>query len=291
VVAHLKREPYDLQLVGWWETSMVKARAPFLEDGSQFGISRTAFRRTRKAQKRELMLEWFGQNFEDPAQSTSYVTAEGGYLWNHGGPYDAKEQLFDKFGDIVPEFLIDEVVEDVEEDGLTEWAGNPRGEGHEDYEPPPGPPALDSFSDEPNARYGSKEDHKTRDRVLAALAHLRAAIDQPKPVGIGHNNPPEDEPETDEVTKLRTAVTELQVEFAKPAPPISLVKKLTAPLRDAVIASMTWIGKKLDKAVDAAMTTTGAGVAVAIGTQYNEPLRKALSAIIDWLKIVATQVF
>lgn len=270
---------------------MVKARAPFLEDGSQFGISRTAFRRTRKAQKRELMLEWFGQNFEDPAQSTSYVTAEGGYLWNHGGPYDAKEQLFDKFGDIVPEFLIDEVVEDVEEDGLTEWAGNPRGEGHEDYEPPPGPPALDSFSDEPNARYGSKEDHKTRDRVLAALAHLRAAIDQPKPVGIGHNNPPEDEPETDEVTKLRTAVTELQVEFAKPAPPISLVKKLTAPLRDAVIASMTWIGKKLDKAVDAAMTTTGAGVAVAIGTQYNEPLRKALSAIIDWLKIVATQVF
>ena len=68
-------------------------------------------------------------------------------------------------------------------------------------------------------------------------------------------------------------------------------RALGPSLRDAVMASMTWIGKKLDKAADAALTTTGAGVAVAVATQYNEPLRKALSAIIDWLKIVATQVF
>ena len=53
----------------------------------------------RKAQKRELMLRWFGQNFEDPAQHTSYISAEGGYMWNHGGPYDAKDEIFGMFGD------------------------------------------------------------------------------------------------------------------------------------------------------------------------------------------------
>jgi hypothetical protein len=51
----------------------------FLEDGSQFGISRTQFRRMRKAEKLELMVQWFHQNFEDPAERPSYVSAEGGY--------------------------------------------------------------------------------------------------------------------------------------------------------------------------------------------------------------------
>jgi hypothetical protein len=83
----------------------MKEKPPFLEDGSQFGVSRSSFRRMRKAEKRELMIQWFHQNFEDPAQHTSYISAEGGYLWNHGGPYDAKEQLFYQFGDIVSEAL------------------------------------------------------------------------------------------------------------------------------------------------------------------------------------------
>lgn len=53
-------------------------KRPFLEDGSQFGVSRTQFRRMRKAEKRERMVQWFRQNFEDPAERTSYVSAEGG---------------------------------------------------------------------------------------------------------------------------------------------------------------------------------------------------------------------
>jgi hypothetical protein len=49
----------------------MKEKPPFLEDGSQFGVSRSSFRRIRKAEKRELMIQWFHQNFEDPAQHTS----------------------------------------------------------------------------------------------------------------------------------------------------------------------------------------------------------------------------
>jgi hypothetical protein len=268
---------------------MAKARSPFIEDGSQFGISRTDFRRAPKARKRELMIEWFGQNFEDPAENTSYVTAEGGYLWNHGGPYDARGQLYDKFGDIVPEPLIEDVVEEIESDGLTEWAGT---RSHEDdYEPPPEPPSLDSFTDEPTAKYGSNEDHQARERVRAALHQLRAALDQSRPVGIGHNQPPEDEPEPEELTKLRPVVIELQIEFAKTNPSISFVKKLAAPLREAAIASIKWVGRKLDKAVDAAITAAVPTAVVAVGAAYSEQLRKALDAIISWLDIVARTIF
>jgi hypothetical protein len=32
-------------------------KPPFLEDGSQYGVSRTQFRRMRKAEKRELMVQ------------------------------------------------------------------------------------------------------------------------------------------------------------------------------------------------------------------------------------------
>jgi hypothetical protein len=91
---------------------------PFLEDGSQFRVSRTAFRRMRKAEKLELMIGWFHQNYEDPAQKTPYESAEGGYQWIWGGPYEARDELYSKFGDIVSESLIEEAVKEIESDGL-----------------------------------------------------------------------------------------------------------------------------------------------------------------------------
>ena len=93
---------------------------PFLEDGSQFGVSKEAFRRMKNADKKELMLSWFFQNFEDPAERTPYESAEGGYQWIWGGPYDAREQLDSMFGELVSESLIEQVVELIERNG-TEW--------------------------------------------------------------------------------------------------------------------------------------------------------------------------
>lgn len=43
------------------------------------------------------MVEWFHMNFEDPAHNTPYESAEGGYQWIWGGPYDAEEELQDAF--------------------------------------------------------------------------------------------------------------------------------------------------------------------------------------------------
>ncbi len=97
-------------------------KPPFLEDGSQHGVSRTQFRHMRKAEKREAMIDWFHANFEDPAENTSYSTGEGGYLWNYGGPHDASEELYEKFDGIASQALIEEVILEVQRDGILEWA-------------------------------------------------------------------------------------------------------------------------------------------------------------------------
>jgi hypothetical protein len=270
----------------------MKEDRPFLEDGSQFGVSRTGFRRVRKAEKRELMIQWFHENFEDPVKRTPYESAEGGYQWIWGGPYNAGEQLFSKFGDIVPESLIEEVAEELEKHGLVDWAPTPSRDDYDDDEPPPEPISLDVFLDKPSDRYGTPEDHEARARVRTALGHLRDVLDRPRPVGIGHNRPPEDiEEEPEEIKELRPALIELRAEFSKPNPAISLVKRWAQPLRDAVIASGTWAARKLDKAIDAAATVGGGGIAVGIGAHYSESLHSALDAVIKWLEIAARHVF
>ena len=43
-------------------------------------------------------------------------------LYIHGGPYDAEEKLSSRFGDQFPEEVIRAVVEDVESEGVYEWA-------------------------------------------------------------------------------------------------------------------------------------------------------------------------
>jgi hypothetical protein len=45
------------------------------------------------------MVEWFFENYEDPANGVPYETAEGGYIYYLGGPYDAGDVLWEHFPD------------------------------------------------------------------------------------------------------------------------------------------------------------------------------------------------
>ena len=94
-----------------------------------------------------------------------------------------------------------------------------------------------------------------------------------------------------EPVKLQPVVLQLQVEFGKPNPSIPEVKKLATPLRDAVMASIRWIGRKLDTAVDTAIRAAVPAAIVAVSASYSEPLRKALDTIVSWLDLVARTVF
>jgi hypothetical protein len=262
---------------------------PFLEDGSQFGISRTAFRRMRKDEKRELMIQWFHQNYEDPAERTSYVSAEGGYLWNHGGPHDATEQLYDMFGQIVSEKLIEEVAEEVEADGITDWAPV-HDEYQDDDELLSDSPALDEFSDKPTDQYGSALDLEAREHARVVLQDLLAILNEPKPAGIGHNNPPDEIEEFETAEELRTDVVALHAEFGKKKPSISLVKKLGTTLRHAAIASVKWAGHKIDLAFDTAIKAGIPAAGLVLSAKYSEQLHKALDTVITWLEIVAQKL-
>lgn len=88
----------------------------------------------------EQMVDWFFENFQDPANSLPYESAEGGYIWIDGGPYDASEQIGDQFSG-EPQGLIDAAVERVQQDGIFDWAQVP---GADYYEAAP-----DDAYDEP----------------------------------------------------------------------------------------------------------------------------------------------
>ena len=66
------------------------------------------------------MEQWFRENFEDPVERTPYVSADGGYIWIWGGPYDAREELYKRFGDSVPEIVIEELASKLESE-CGEW--------------------------------------------------------------------------------------------------------------------------------------------------------------------------
>lgn len=67
------------------------------------------------------MEQWFRERFEDPAQRTPYESAEGGYIWIFGGPYDAKEELLSRFEGVVPNDVIDELADDLRGENW-DWA-------------------------------------------------------------------------------------------------------------------------------------------------------------------------
>jgi hypothetical protein len=69
----------------------------------------------------DAMVEWFHANFEDPANRLPYVSAEGGYQWVNGGPFDAREEVESNFPD-APQGLIEAAVDEIQSDGLFDWA-------------------------------------------------------------------------------------------------------------------------------------------------------------------------
>lgn len=80
----------------------------------------------------DAMRTWFLRNFEDPAERTPYVSAEGGYIWIWGGPYEAREQLEDEFGGVVPDDVIEELSEELEAI-CWEWAPTERPGDYDEY--------------------------------------------------------------------------------------------------------------------------------------------------------------
>jgi hypothetical protein len=233
------------------------------------------------------------QNFEDPVENTPYESAEGGYQYIWGGPYNAREQLYSHFDGVASESLIESAGDEIERDGTYDWAPVQKAEDWEDIdwsERYDEPQSLEFYQDEPSAQYGSPEEREARDKVSTVLTSLEKALERRRPIGIGHNHPP-DELDPPEVREVRQAAHELKVEFGQQNPRISAIKKWATPLRNALMLCGKWAAKKADKAVDAAMTVLGTGAGGFLLDQCFPSLHNAFEAIINWLEIAAKTLY
>ena len=69
--------------------------------------------------KVQRMIDWFYEEYEDPAQNVPHDSREGGYQYFKGGPYNPSEVLADEFTDY-DESLIAKAVDKITDDGW-EW--------------------------------------------------------------------------------------------------------------------------------------------------------------------------
>lgn len=80
--------------------------------------------------QREILEAWFRSNYEDPAHRTPYETAEGGYQWVWGGPFDAREELEGNFGGLASPEVIEELARELTHE-CWEWGPAERPEDYD----------------------------------------------------------------------------------------------------------------------------------------------------------------
>lgn len=68
------------------------------------------------------ILNWFYARYCDPAHETPCMSSEGGYIWIHGGPYDAREEIEERFNGLVPDEVLEYAVEHTASTGTYDWA-------------------------------------------------------------------------------------------------------------------------------------------------------------------------
>lgn len=243
---------------------------------------------------------------------TPYNTQEGGYQYIWGGPYNAAEELSSEFDGLVSEQLIEEVAEEVESDGIIDWAPGTyhpdqqtrRAEWEAEQRPDDGEepePDLDaiirSLEGGLKPSYGGNGEVERRRDLLARLDRLRQALTAVTPThgGLGHNNPPaeEDTPQVNAIIEVRAASDVIREELNKPEPDALAVAHATSRLK----TSLSWFAKKMDVAAEsfakAIGDTTGkAVVAVAGASLVSPPFRTLIVDVVNyasqWLSHVLT---
>lgn len=119
----------DLGFLSWtaWESPAgVQAELEtdvgenFLLRNFEFGLEHSDEEVAERQALVDEAVSWFLGRYEDPAMRTGYNSGEGGYLWDHGGPFDAREEIQDAFD--LPDDLLAAAVREVEAGGTHEWA-------------------------------------------------------------------------------------------------------------------------------------------------------------------------
>lgn len=194
------------------------------------------FRALPQDQQIELMVEWFGERYEDPVHRMPYNSREGGYLWINGGPYDADEEIQSEFSDVAEFDVMQRAVEEITSEGLYEWAPVASDDDDRDYE-------------ELESREVAVEPDDLRSELLARLDRLEAALHSygQNLAPRNHNHPPEliddDLITPEQLSEAQEAVSILRAEAAKDEPEAQILKTQATLL--SRIGSAIWSGVKV----------------------------------------------
>lgn len=240
-------------------------RRYYSDDDSNAGITRVALQGLPPEEQRSYLLHWFGLNYEDPAEETPYDGREGGYQYINGGPFDAREELWSEFEGVVSEELIEEVANEIESDGIVDWAPIHRLDEYPGDDLPDLPPGQVYVTDddgsyltdddgefitdeapEPNfdtiasllaagikPHFGNATEINLRKSLLKRISEFEREIAalNPEHAGIGHNRPPPDEPTQEVVLTLpitdavETAADTIRGELRKDEPDAAAIAR------------------------------------------------------------------
>lgn len=248
-----------------------------------------------------MIVEWFGQQFEDPQNDTPYNKDLGGYVYLWGGPFDASDQIQAEFSDAVDFDTMMLAVESVQDGGTVEWAPQTGGDFYEhpeddrvasgeivdgDGDWPPTIPDRPPLPPEPEARADVIRRLDELEAIVQPLLDTFEAEVQAPPM-MGHNNPPEElelvqAVPREEWLRIKAAIDEIREQTTVEQPDIEGVERSNNRLLAAANALAGWIGNRLN-----AMIYAGAAVGVGYGIASPEAAMAALSraaeAVQTWI--------
>jgi len=218
----------------------------------------------------EAMVEWFHSNFEDPSESTPHDEGEFVYIW--GGPYEAYDQLFDAFGGDASEELIARAVEEVQSNGIFDWAPSSNRVAPDDLEESP----------------------SDYEQMQARLADAKSILENLEPLSgpFGHNHPP---PEAqmlaltaEDRDKILGAITYLQTAPASLPESEKEAAEKSAQVLDSYASKLgVWMKSNVvdeaGKAYGKTLGVAGAGATIAVMTALVGALAAAATAAFNWL--------
>ena len=102
-----------------------KQRGPrYFDTEAERSFTPSALRRASRETRIRVMKEWFYAHFANPVDGTPYNSAEGGYIYIWGGPYEPGEELANEFEGKVPDEDIEDLADELR-DISWEWTGHP----------------------------------------------------------------------------------------------------------------------------------------------------------------------
>jgi hypothetical protein len=235
------------------------------------GLSVEAVSTMELDEQRDFLRRWFLTHYEDPANETPYESAEGGYIYIWGGPYDAHEVLWENFEGVVPDDIIDAVADPLSQD-MPDWAPVYKGEPEHEEQSKENVRDWEDIDDDGEGL--------ARDEVLRILKGAEEALRRiesipPKHGAIGHNKPPEDIDDAlpltrAEIADVRSALGNLRSQAESPLPDSDAVEASTSKVATAESKVSAWLGDKGDLATSEFVKGFGGEFGKSLGKSLGE---------------------